>query len=120
MRISDWSSDVCSSDLAAHGLAGVVDDEVLARARGQQLRAESLDAGRVPQVQAEHFQAVAPVAEVGFGGVARSGVARDASGDDQFGAGAERLQAGLVAGLHPSRSEEHTSEHPSIMSTPDA
>src|SRR3546814_12092229 len=49
MRISDWSSDVCSSDLAA-GMQAGVDEEVVADAalqnkalqEGQPLRSEAL------------------------------------------------------------------------------
>src|SRR3546814_4213315 len=38
MRISDWSSDVCSSDLVAHfaGKAGFTADEVIATVHGDE------------------------------------------------------------------------------------
>src|SRR3546814_10938048 len=43
MRISDWSSDVCSSDLATTGLAGHGDTGGLDLAGGDPTRLESLD-----------------------------------------------------------------------------
>ena len=56
-----------------HGLAGVVDDEVEPVARGEQVAAERLDARRVPQIEPEDLEPVAPVAEVGLLRVARGG-----------------------------------------------
>src|SRR3546814_12109635 len=55
---------------AAHGLAGVVDDEVQAAARGQQLAAEGFHAGGMAQVPAVYLPPVAPVREVRFARVA--------------------------------------------------
>jgi len=60
----------------AHGLAGVVDDEIEAIAGGDELVAERLDARRVPQVEPEDFQSIGPFAEVGFLGVTLGRVAR--------------------------------------------
>src|SRR3546814_11660983 len=40
MRISDWSSDVCSSDLPEHGLATIWDADVLIWAASQLLAAD--------------------------------------------------------------------------------
>ena len=91
---------------AAHGLAGVVDDEVEPVAGRQQVPAERLDARRVAQVEPEDLEPVAPVGEVGLGGVARGRVAREAGGDDQLRAGAQQLEAGLVADLHPPAGEQ--------------
>ena len=90
----------------AHGLAGVVDDEVEPRPRGQQLAAERLDARRVTQVETEHLEAVAPLGEVGLLGVAAGGVAGEARGDDEVRAGAQQLQPGLVADLHAAAGEQ--------------
>ena len=90
----------------AHRLAGVVDDEVEPVARGQQLAAERLDARRVPQVESEDLEPVAPVAEVGLGGVARGGVAGKARGDDEVRARAQQLEPGLVADLDPPAGEQ--------------
>ncbi len=50
----------------AHGLAGVVDDEVEPVARLVQVPAERLDARRVPQVEAVDLEPLAPVVEVGL------------------------------------------------------
>src|SRR3546814_16221633 len=67
MRISDWSSDVCSSDLA-HGDGGeypVVPGDPLRRAapggkdqqrQRQEYRDEHVEIGRVDQQQAEELQ----------------------------------------------------------------
>ena len=84
----------------ADGLAGVVDDEVEALARGDQVAAERLHARRVAQVETEDLEPMAPVAEVGFLRVARRGVARKPGRHDEVRAGAQELQAGLVADLH--------------------
>ena len=48
----------------------------------------------------------APLAEVRFLRVARGGIAREAGGDDQLRAGAQQLQAGLVADLDPAAGEQ--------------
>ena len=64
------------------------------------LAAERLHARRVAQVETEDLEPMAPVAEVGLLRVARRGVARKARGDDEVRAGAQELQAGLVADLH--------------------
>ena len=82
-----------------NGLAGVVDDEVEALARGDEVAAERLDARRVPQIEAEDLEPVAPVAEVGLLRVARRRVPRKPGRDDQVRAGAQQLQAGLIADL---------------------
>src|SRR3546814_12494968 len=49
MRISDWSSDVCSSDLETRALAGdlgMTADDLLRRRQGQALNAEQALAAR--------------------------------------------------------------------------
>ena len=58
------------------------------------------------QVEAVDLQPVAPLGEVGLGRVARCRVARETRGDDQLGAGAQQLQAGLVADLHAAAGEQ--------------
>ena len=90
----------------AHGLAGVVDDEVQARVLGRQFAAEGLHARRVAQVQAEDLQPVRPVAEIGFVGITRRRIAREAGGDDQLRTGAQQLQARLVADLDPPAGQQ--------------
>ena len=88
------------------GLAGVVDDEVEALARGDEVAAERLHGGRVAQVETEDFEPVTPVAEVGLLRVARRGVPREPCRDDEVRAGAEELQAGLVADLDAPAGEQ--------------
>ena len=67
----------------AHRLARIVDDEIETVTRPQQLGAERLDARRMTQIEAEDLEAVAPLGEVGFGGVAGGRVAREARRDDE-------------------------------------
>jgi len=92
-----WSADC---------LAGVVDDEVEAGAGAEELGAEGFDAGGVAEVEAVNLKAVAPFGEVGLGGIALSGVAGEARGDDEFGPGAQEFEAGLVADFDAASGEE--------------
>src|SRR3546814_4957107 len=96
MRISDWSSDVCSSDLGSSSIA----PGLLRRPRGQFLAPDLgvvADVDREARVEEEGFdpcsvhEAIAEMAQ--FVGDARPLVARDAR----------------------ARSEEHTSELQSLM-----
>ena len=89
-----------------HRLAGVVDDEVEPLPRGGQVGAERVDARGVAQVEPEHLEPVAPLAEVGLARVPGGAVAREASRDDQVRACAEQLDPGLVADLHATAGEE--------------
>ena len=82
-------------------LTGVVDDEVQAWTRGDQVAAKCLDAWQVPKIEPEDLEAIAPVAEVGFLRVARRRILRKPGRDDQPRAGAQQLQAGLIPDLHP-------------------
>ncbi len=84
----------------AHGLAGIVDDVVETAAGFQQVRAKRLDAGRMAQVQSENVQARGPLRKVFLACIAFRRVARKACGDDQFGAGTQEFQPGLVTDLH--------------------
>src|SRR3546814_6241885 len=104
MRISDWSSDVCSSDLIVIGLTE----------RGVGVEGVGIGTAEI----------IVPVA---IDGLDRIGVDIDAerianrrqrqSGSQQeIAIGARRLIAGLVQRLrHGERSEEHTSELQSLM-----
>src|SRR6185436_7616484 len=57
----------------------------------------------------EDFEPVTPIAEIGLLCVARRGVAREPCRDDEVRAGAEELQAGLVADLDaPAREQRDT------------
>src|SRR3546814_7654391 len=104
MRISDWSSDVCSSDLGSHARDGVEQSLVVGQAQLPAL-------GR----QATDCVAQQPVRRaVGVANGARTGA----------GIAFALLQLGQVLGLHHRldvvqldavRSEEHTSELQSLM-----
>ena len=86
----------------AHGLAGVVDDVVEPLVGREQVVAELLDARRVAQIEAVDLEPVLPVGEIGLLRVAGGRVAREPRRHDQVGAGAEQLDPGLVADLHPA------------------
>ncbi len=90
----------------AHGLAGVVDDEVEAIAGRVEVLAEGLDARRVPQVEPEDLEPISPDVEVGLLRVARRRVAREAGRHDQMGARTQQLDARLVADLHTAAGQE--------------
>ena len=90
----------------AHGLARVVDDEVEPVARLVQMPAELLDARRVPQVEAEDLEPVAPDVEVGLLRVPGRRVPRKPRRHDQRGPGPQQLDPGLVADLHPPAREQ--------------
>ena len=68
--------------------------------------AERLDARRVPQVEPEDLEPVAPVVEVRLARVPGRGVAREARRDDQLRARAQQLDPGLVADLHAPAGEQ--------------
>src|SRR3546814_7741162 len=104
MRISDWSSDVCSSDLAFAARRGAVLDiaiELAAVGEGGADAFAQHDARAVVDAKAEGFD------------IALQQLA--------LGAGAQVVEAQLI-GLHVGvvgeeveRSEEHTSELQSLM-----
>src|SRR3546814_8966131 len=98
MRISDWSSDVCSSDLKTEGKP-----DLAAGGAGQEL-AERHEIGVAGLVDpfAAHHQLVAEVTEMGDRAAERS--------QPELEEGAEHL-----AGRSGMRSEEHTSELQSLM-----
>src|SRR3546814_1915920 len=102
MRISDWSSDVCSSDLVAARCAGV---------RRQQ------DHGPRP---GDRGARASPAAEVRQ---RLGGLDRQSAGTQRLGASAgqscaaepQEEQRGRQLRFRPQRSEEHTSELQSLM-----
>src|SRR5687767_2626997 len=59
-------------------LARIVDDEVETVTRVEQLPAEHLDARRVPEVEPEYLETIAPFGEVGLARISRCGIAREA------------------------------------------
>src|SRR3546814_2488209 len=100
MRISDWSSDVCSSDLGVGQDAG---GEVA-------LLVEHGVVGQQALVVAAHHLAV----DAHGGGVAQVAVGVDEAHHRGAPAGARRdVVQHLTVGAH--RSEEHTSELKSLM-----
>src|SRR3546814_6914497 len=119
MRISDWSSDVCSSDLPARdlGAAGLGEAPQLGEVGDRH------DPGHDRDVDAERARVV-DEAEVGVGVV-------EVLGDRAVGAGVDlalevaqvgmrvvglRMALGIAADLDvEARSEEHTSELQSLM-----
>src|SRR3546814_6938777 len=129
MRISDWSSDVCSSDLAGLRLAGGRRDGQGQEAAGAGIEGEAADAqaaaavarqaqAQVRVVQRELHLAVETLVgqRLAQGGLDLLGgdlLARAPEGDPLV-AGA-RLPRELVG-----RSEEHTSELQSLMRISDA
>src|SRR3546814_1816072 len=131
MRISDWSSDVCSSDLAAEQLHDLVDDdgdgqadqgdrqELVAAGEGQQffeIHGGRARAGRRPGIVA---QPAGPDACRGRGsGFSREPWLLPLRRRGEVGRGWSRLALIPKAPLpNPSgpRSEEHTSELQSLM-----
>src|SRR3546814_10299118 len=123
MRISDWSSDVCSSDLQVQHQAGGVDpcQRIAWRRRGRQgrnrcngngghecalpFRTNMRGTNRVPAGKT----VVYPQANPRHPGVA----AHDKICGDQ-----KTTRAMPVASRPPERSEEHTSELQSLMRIP--
>jgi hypothetical protein len=93
---------------ATDRLAGVVDDEVEAVTRRQEVAAERLHARRVAQIEADDLEAVAPIGEIGLGGVADGRITRESRGHDHVRARAEQFQPGLVPDLDPpARQQRH-------------
>src|SRR5688500_5746635 len=90
----------------ANGLAGIGDDGVEPVARLEQLAAERLDAGRVPEVEPEDLQPVAPLGEIRLASVAGGRIAWKACRNDQLRAGAKQLEARLIADLHATAGEQ--------------
>src|SRR3546814_6552174 len=109
MRISDWSSDVCSSDLER--------DIELAHVRRQDGDAERRSV-RIDQQSSQHRLevmdvAVDLVAELGFGLVMLGDLADLGRIQQPHRAPREHAAVALEIGL--PRSEEHTSELQSLM-----
>src|SRR3546814_6685035 len=112
MRISDWSSDVCSSDL--HRRVERVDrdqaDRRIGRAVGGRGHIALTGIGGQLHVERRAFVEMADD-EIGVEHVDIAGH-RDVAGLDRAGAGGGKLEQPGV------RSEEHTSELQSLMRRP--
>src|SRR3546814_4502703 len=98
MRISDWSSDVCSSDLGDRGRRAVLDDP------RRRLRLPRIERRAVEQ----------------HDGVGGRGAGDGAGRDHRRMRTVRIVNAPLSAGQHrrvlePGRSEEHTSELQTLM-----
>src|SRR3546814_6977923 len=108
MRISDWSSDVCSSDLAQHVAENPARRQILLierdlfdvsrRALNQQMRL--VETGFIDQQ--------GPEAGVGLGGFGRLHPQPEPVSESQFFIVAAVIEC-------PQKSEEHTSELQSLM-----
>src|SRR3546814_9805862 len=105
MRISDWSSDVCSSDLPVHGpvhgCGARLRDDPGAAGRG----------GRLPRARPGNVAAVPGAQPVPFNGEGAA-AAGSVDGTGEAVPGVPDVRHGRVARL---RSEEHTSELQSLM-----
>src|SRR3546814_3916110 len=116
MRISDWSSDVCSSDLAAQvSCLG----ELLATVDEQEIGVGSFQQGAT--LGRKDLHAVAEQREAGqhFGRrLQGAGEEEESAHLDSFQAGPRSEPLGKDIGCEPPerrRSEEHTSELQSLM-----
>ncbi len=90
----------------AHRLAGVVDDEIQAVAGLAQMPAKRLHARRVPQIEPENLQPVAPFGKVRFLRVARRRIARKTRRHNQMRPGPEQFDAGLIADFDAAAGEQ--------------
>src|SRR3546814_3362254 len=102
MRISDWSSDVCSSDLDEKNDRILIEDSsARSKASGGNTVTLSLLRARSRIVFAASLTAFA------------SATARSSSGNSAFVS--RKVRTAINAALRSSRSEEHTSELQSLM-----
>src|SRR3546814_4089701 len=111
MRISDWISDVCSSDLQVEILSGVFEGQTTGTPIALVIRntdQRSYDYEKIKQVFRPNHADYAYVQKYGI---------RDHRGGGRSSARetAVRVAAGAIAKKY--RSEEHTSELQSLMST---
>src|SRR3546814_6391539 len=110
MRISDWSSDVCSSDLRKPVLVRVAEAERVER-RGLEQRTEAGPEGAValPGVDVEVVRGRSPHGQVGLAVTGDVAITRD---HVEAGGVGHPLDRGLdlFAAGSRDRSEEHTSE----------
>src|SRR3546814_5868720 len=110
MRISDWSSDVCSSDLALHDLRGY-------ELKGEEAQHHAGDAREDLQDRLEDLAHPGPgvFREVDRRPEAQGCSHRHGDHGDEQGARHDRLDVVHAAAWEPARSEEHTSELKSLM-----
>src|SRR3546814_3949271 len=120
MRISDWSSDVCSSDLkqaierllrGTNLVARFDDRAVIIRGRSIAATAseqQSSDAIVVTGTRIEGAPPAAPVIRISSEDIRNAG-------QSDLGEVARSLPQSFGGGQNPGRSEEHTSELQSLM-----
>src|SRR3546814_10733847 len=130
MRISDWSSDVCSSDLqlqrveiaAGDGvfqqlLIGVNEDahasDMIRHTRGKRCRFVEVDVARA-LTEEHHADVRRPCVNGGLYGFGRRKAAY-LDGDSGHGRGVDRPANICTTLMRNDRSEEHTSELQSLM-----
>ena len=89
-----------------HSLAGIVDNKVEPRARGQKVLAKRFDAGRMPQIQAKHLEPVAPIGKIGLLRIALGSIAGKAGRHNQVRTGPQQFDARLIANLYPTTCEQ--------------
>src|SRR3546814_7400830 len=109
MRISDWSSDVCSSDLLAsyQTMANLEDDFRVFLARGSHRTMMVLDeAHYIKSADGRQANSALRLAPHARGRVILTGTPAPNGYEDL---------ANLFRFLYPTRSEEHTSELQSLM-----
>src|SRR3546814_6259508 len=115
MRISDWSSDVCSSDLIEQVIGDLVDDLVTdLEKRGLGVRAAVLRCERVDSREQLIMVGTARATRDARH-LARLFKLRIDRIEPGLGIEAMRLAAPQVDALAPERAGEHTSELPSLM-----
>src|SRR3546814_9662613 len=120
MRISDWSSDVCSSDLGVH--AGIDEGHVDPLALADALRECGIDLGKTPL---ELHVGIVVAHALGLPGVQRilvqwfgnpHAIVPGQGLQEGIAIGARcRPEHGAVKAQRLDRSEEHTSELQSLM-----
>src|SRR3546814_3674130 len=105
MRISDWSSDVCSSDLLVGNKSGAPLDQALRKLPGNNL-------SNAPELVATGSVAWTP--EIGSGGLTGL-VYVDGRMTSDYNTGSDLFPQKEQDGYAVVRSEEHTSELQSLM-----
>src|SRR3546814_8104601 len=107
MRISDWSSDVCSSDLAAWAAVGTADVTRDGEHASVQLDGRGRDGGMVLKT----LRATTPSGTLD----ARGDIAWQPATGWKLDATLDGFDPGYFAAGWDGRSEEHTSELQSLM-----
>src|SRR3546814_3830608 len=109
MRISDWSSDVCSSDLAILRAISEQSHQLAVRRQARETRDRALERRAVEDpFESELFGGG------GRGGGLDGGRQEDVTHPSSLEAARQKKRARTFA-LAPFRSEEHTSELQSLM-----